>query len=69
MSERGLCGSCGTVVYDADALLCKRAICDARNVIVRAKKDVRPPQKNPGEVIDYTDSTAGLGDAYDNWTP
>jgi hypothetical protein len=44
-------------------------ICDARNVIVRAKKDVRPPQKNPGEVIDYTDSTAGLGDAYDTWSP
>jgi hypothetical protein len=70
MSDQGLCGTCGKVVHDADAVLCKRPICDARNVVARAPKGTRPPQVNPGvvvEVIDYTDAFAGIGDSWDKW--
>jgi hypothetical protein len=68
MSDQGLCGTCGRVVHDADAVLCKRPICDARNVVARSPREIRPPQPNPGgEVIDYTDAFAGIGDSWDKW--
>jgi hypothetical protein len=70
MSDQGLCGTCGKVVHDADAVLCKRPICDARNVVARSPREIRPPQVNPGvvvEVIDYTDAFAGIGDSWDKW--
>jgi hypothetical protein len=68
MSDQGLCGTCGKVVHDADAVLCKRPICDARNVVARSPREIRPPQVNPGEVIDYTDAFAGIGDSWDKWS-
>jgi hypothetical protein len=49
-------------------VLCKRPICDARNVVARSPREIRPPQVNPGEVIDYTDAFAGIGDSWDKWS-
>jgi succinate dehydrogenase/fumarate reductase-like Fe-S protein len=61
VNQRGLCGTCSTVVHDAEALACPRTYCDARNVVTRKPREIRPPEKNPGEVIDYVDP-------YDKWT-
>jgi hypothetical protein len=68
VNERSKCWTCDRVLPDAEIALCKRNYCTAQTALGKPQ-GTRPPQKNPGEVIDYTDSTAGLGDAYDTWSP
>jgi hypothetical protein len=64
MDERSLCYTCGTVKPDAEVALCKRQFCTAQTALSNGKRGIRPPEKNPGEVIDYP----SVGDAYDTWT-
>jgi hypothetical protein len=66
---RSFCHTCNQQRPDAEVALCKRNYCTAQTALRLGKpKEIRPPQVNPGEVIDYTDFGAGIGDSWDKWT-
>lgn len=65
MSELRLCWTCGRCVENAEAATCGRKWCTAKVDVERARgksSEVRPPQRNPGELPD-------LRDTYDQWQP
>jgi hypothetical protein len=60
MSERSLCHTCGTVKPDAEIATCKRQFCTGQTALRSGKKEIREPQRNPGEEIEIFDTWSGL---------
>jgi hypothetical protein len=67
MSDLNRCWTCNELLRDAEVMACKRSPCTGQTALGNKPKEIRPPQVNPGEVIDYTDAFAGIGDSWDKW--
>jgi hypothetical protein len=60
MDERSLCYTCNQVKPDAEVALCRRQYCTAQTALSNGKREIREPQRNPGELPEIYDSWAGL---------
>lgn len=59
VTERSLCYTCGQVKPDAEVALCRRQYCTAQTALGNKPREIREPEKNPGEIEIY-DTWSGL---------